>query len=500
MKKLNDPFAPTPEGFHLRVEQTLNGLEEREMTKRKFTASLAVALALVMLMAAAGIAAVTGGYVGWDGIIHYYEDDDATVDPVDESAFEERRAADETYNKYLQTIPCGECWIITKDGEEVDGLNSPDDITDERVFRQLLEGSGLPAPSLPGGYQLSVASIVTDCEETPYSERTLDDGAVLSKYKLKEPVAGEFSRYYCHFWSETRGGMHYIEAAIVPASEHLTDDVVMYLNGDETVEAVKVEGFEYGLYVENPDGFKETLLMHDMGDNMLRIHILAFEDLPKEAVLNLFNPEGNIDLSSKPVPARADSGVDFKLVPEGEYWIAVWAQNTDFRESAPNDLAVADFDEIARMSANADLPIPAVPEGWHAEHIFAVAPLEDESYEVTKVDNDYYLCKFGSKDVAEGDWNHYRFLLNDKDGSLIFGEVFPASELESEIMNVRLGLPDFSYAEEIEHPRFTDGRMNPARRRMDNIEYLFMDGDTYIYLHTDQDVPAETVLALFPAE
>ena len=121
MKKLNDPFAPTPEGFHLRVEQTLNGLEEREMTKRKFTTSLAVALALVMLMAAAGIAAVTGGYVGWDGIIHYYEDDDATVDPVDESAFEERRAADETYNKYLQTIPRGECWIITKDGEEITG-------------------------------------------------------------------------------------------------------------------------------------------------------------------------------------------------------------------------------------------------------------------------------------------------------------------------------------------------------------------------------------------
>ena len=25
MKKLNDPFAPTPDGFHLRVEQTLNG-------------------------------------------------------------------------------------------------------------------------------------------------------------------------------------------------------------------------------------------------------------------------------------------------------------------------------------------------------------------------------------------------------------------------------------------------------------------------------------------
>jgi len=496
VKRLNDPFAPTPEGFHLRVEQTLNGLEEREMTKRKFTASLAVVLALVILMAAAAVAGVSGGYVGWDGIIHYYDDDDATVEPIDHSGFEK----DENYNKYLQTIPRGECWIVTKDGEVVDGLNSPADITDERTFRQLIEGSGLPAPFLPGGYQLSVASIVTDCEETPYSERTLDDGAVLSKYKLKEPVVGEFSSYCYHFCAENPGNVHYIEAAIVPASDHLTDDVVMYLTGNETAEAVKVEGFEYGLYVESPDGYKETVLMHDMGDKMLRILILAFDDLPKEAVLNLFNPEGNIDLSSRPVPARADSGVDFELVPEGEYWIAVWPQNTDFRESAPNDRAVADFDEMARLSANADLPIPSIPEGWHVEYIFAAAPLEDEPYEVTKFDNGYCLYKYDSKDVAEGDWNHYRFLLNDEDHSLIYGKVFPVSELESEIMKERLRLPDFSSAEAIEHPRFTDGRMNPARKKMDVIEYLFMDGDTCIYIHTDQNVPIETVLSLFPVE
>ena len=40
MKKLNDPFAPTPESFRLSMEQTLNRLEEREMTPKKFSASL----------------------------------------------------------------------------------------------------------------------------------------------------------------------------------------------------------------------------------------------------------------------------------------------------------------------------------------------------------------------------------------------------------------------------------------------------------------------------
>ena len=500
MKTLKDPFAPTPEGFHLRVEQTLDGLEEREMTKRKLTASLAFALALVMIMAAAAVAGVSGGYVGWDGIIHYYDDDDATVGPVDRSAFEAREAADETYRKYLQTVPRGECWTITKDGENLTGVNFPNLITDEEVFLSLIEGTGLPVPSIPGGYEMVGATIITDCEETPYEERTLDDGAVLSKYKLKEPVAGEVDNYDYQFWKD-HGNVHAIWATIVPASEHLLDDCVMRVNDIQTAEAVEVEGFEYGLYVHDSEfGLSECLLMKDLGDKMLRVDIAAFEDLPKEAVLNLFNPEGNIDLSSNPAPARADSGVDFSQVPKGEHWVAVWTQNELFREASRGDTKVADFAEISRLSTNKNLPVPTVPEGWHVIFIFSMAPIEPEPFEVTDADNGYILSKYHMKEVADGDLEHYRFCLHDEDDTVIFGEVFPASELEVDVMKDDLSLPDFSYAEEIEHPRFTDGRMNPAHRRMDNIEYLFRDGDTYIYVHTDQNVPAETVLSLFPAE
>lgn len=502
MKRLNDPFAPTPEGFHLRVEQTLNGLEEREMTKSKFSVSLAIALVLVMLMAAAAVAGVSGGYVSWDGIIHYYDDDDATREPVDESAFEARRAADETYRKYLQTIPRGECWIITKDGEELTGTNFPNLITDEEVFLSLIEGTDLPVPSIPGGYEMIGATIITDCEETPYEERTLDDGAVLSKYKLKEPVAGEIDNYDYHFWKD-HGNVHAIWATIVPASEHLLDDYVMQVGENYTAEAVEIEGFEYGLYVYDSDfGLAQCVLLDDMGDRMLSVDISAFEDLPKEAVLNLFNPEGNIDLSSNPdtAPAVTDSGVDFMQVPEGEYWVASWTRDERIREWRRNDTKFSDLAEIARLSANKNLPIPVIPEGWNIEFVFSMLPIETEPFEVTDTGNDYILRKYALKEVAEGDLDHYRFLLHDEDDSIIYGEIFPASELEVDVMMEALDLPDFSYAEAIEHPRFTDGRMNPANSKMDTIEYLFMDGDTYIYLRTDPDIPYETVLSLFPAE
>lgn len=498
MKKLNDPFAPTPEGFHLRVEQTLSGLEEREMTKRKFTAGLAVALALVMLMAAAGIAAVTGGYVGWDGIIHYYEDDDATVDPVDESAFEERRAADETYNKYLQTIPRGECWIITKDGEEITGLNSPNMITDEETFLALIESTELPVPSIPGGYEILVATIITDCEEAPYEERTLDDGAVLSKYKLKTPVAGEIDNYDYQFWKD-HGNAHAIYAHIVPASEHLTDDVVMHVSDYHTAETVDVEDFEYGLYVHNSEfGASECILMKDMGDKMLRVEITAFEDLPKEAVLNLFNPEGNIDLSANPSPDSHDSGVDFAQVPEGEYWIATWKPDEVIYESRRNDTKVDSFDEIARMTANKELPIPTVPAGWTTEFIFSMAPVEADPFEEVEAENNYILRKYRLKEVAEGDLEHYRFLLNTADGSIVYGEVFPDSEMK--FMENSIYMPDFAAAESLSHPVFEEILTKPAAHADANTKYLFTTGDVRIYMHTDANVPAETVLALFPAE
>lgn len=495
MKRLNDPFAPTPEGFHLRVEQTLNGLEEREMTRRKFTASLAFAMVLVLIMTAAAVAGVSGGYVGWDGVIHYYEDEDATVEPVDPSVFEKKAA----YDNLFESIPRGEWWTVTKDGEEVAGMNRPDAIYDEETFLALIEGTELPVPSLPGGYQLLAVSILTEPEDTPYEEITLEDGAVLSKYKLKAPVAGKIDNYDYHFTHKDGGNAHFIHAEIVPASEHLTDGEVMHVNDHQTAEAVEVEGFEYGLYVHDSEfGDAQCLLLDDMGDRMLRVDITAFEDLPKEAVLNLFNPEGNIDLSSSPSPASNDSGVDFTQMPAGEYWLAAWKPDEAICESRRNDTKIDSFDEIARLTANKKLPVPVVPDEWSVIYIFSMAPVEAEPFEEVEAENDYVLRKYRLQEVAEGDLEHYRFLLNTPDGSIVFGEVFPDSEME--FMESWIYMPDFTAAESLSHPAFDEILTNPASHANDNTEYLFTAGDVRVYMHTDADVPAESVLALFPAE
>lgn len=494
MKKLNDPFAPTPEGFHLRVEQTLNGLEEREMTKRKFTASLAVALALVMLMAAAGIAAVTGGYVGWDGIIHYYEDDDATVDPVDESAFEERRAADETYNKYLQTIPRGECWIITKDGEEITGLNFPNMITDEETFLALIEGTELPVPSIPEGYEMLGATIITDCEETPYEERTLDDGAVLSKYKLKAPVAGEIDNYDYQFWKD-HGNAHAIYAHIVPASEHLTDDVVMHVSDYHTAEAVDVEGFEYGLYVHDSEfGASECILMKDMGDKMLRVDITAFEDLPKEAVLNLFNPEGNIDLTNHETESvRFDYGAFMRDVPESEYWEIDCADIEGHIVSKPNDPSVEDFDALAKLTK---LPVPVLPENFTIYSAYAMPDIEPDPYEEIAMENGDILRKYHLSEVVEGELEHYRFIVNNSNDYSIAYEVFT----EGAAQNREVQMPDYTNAERLTVPGFDSALYLAKEFSNDTAHLLLTVGDTFIDVTAWDDVSLEDMLALFPAE
>ena len=62
MKRWKDPFPPTPQGFHERVEQTLRGLEDTDMKSnrhyRKMT--LALAAALIALLAIGAVALVAG--------------------------------------------------------------------------------------------------------------------------------------------------------------------------------------------------------------------------------------------------------------------------------------------------------------------------------------------------------------------------------------------------------------------------------------------------------
>ena len=62
MRRMKDPFPPTPERFHLRVEETLQSLEERDVKRHRIhkkTALLAAVIAAALLLTAA-LAVVTG--------------------------------------------------------------------------------------------------------------------------------------------------------------------------------------------------------------------------------------------------------------------------------------------------------------------------------------------------------------------------------------------------------------------------------------------------------
>ena len=59
MKRWNDPFPPTPQGFHERVESTLRGLDQdnmKHLSYKRIAAVVAAALiALLAVAAAAGL-------------------------------------------------------------------------------------------------------------------------------------------------------------------------------------------------------------------------------------------------------------------------------------------------------------------------------------------------------------------------------------------------------------------------------------------------------------
>ena len=61
MKRWKDPFPPTPEGFHDRVEQTLRGLEDVHMDKKRYKKLTALLVAALIALLAVGAAALMAG-------------------------------------------------------------------------------------------------------------------------------------------------------------------------------------------------------------------------------------------------------------------------------------------------------------------------------------------------------------------------------------------------------------------------------------------------------
>lgn len=292
MKKLNDPFAPTPEGFHLRVEQTLNGLEEKEMTKRKFTMSMAVALAVVMITATAFAAsAYFGGTIDWNGKLTPYTEGEylelsSLATPAPTKIHETN-----TLDEVLQNIPAGEYWEFRTENESHGRFGNNDlKIDSAEDMQQILTSLNLPVPTLNNVFSFSSGYIFYDTNpfgEEPYSAEEVFNGT-LYKYRLSEESKTGGIGFYIDLLNNSEN-IH-VNAYSHPITEDY-NDYAAAVEPNETAIALSVPGYD-AICIESSDdsGFNRVVSLQKL-DNERRIRIDIFsncESVTVEELTSLF--------------------------------------------------------------------------------------------------------------------------------------------------------------------------------------------------------------------
>ena len=266
MKKLNDPFAPTPESFRLSMERTLNGLEEREMTPKKFSAGLVFVLVLAMIIVTSVASAViSGGYVDGSGEYHDYSDSDADPEKLPPSPEEMEDAA--SYEELLDTMPRGEYWTVEQDGS-TEGAISPfrlEDDMDELI--RLAAGTELALPALPESCSVEGVLVSTDAEAEPYEEIPLEDGATLAKYRLTKPVPGGIDNYSAHIFTEDENYI-FIAMEIIEPHGSPEDYWAVHVSGNGDYRSLNLPGWDNAVYIDE-GGFGSVFLWRSLGDQAL---------------------------------------------------------------------------------------------------------------------------------------------------------------------------------------------------------------------------------------
>jgi len=497
MKRIEDPFAPTPTGFHLRVEQTLNGLEEREMTRRKFTVGLAFALAVMLIAATAVAAAVSGGYMGWDGIYHSYSDEDATPP----AAYTEEAGPEPDLLSILLNIPEGEYWQITRNGEVLHNNIHHWETKDEYEMMGLLSRSPLPTLNIPDGFSLSEFTIGTVPAQTPYEESLQWDGSVLSKYRL-EPVVPEKADNCCCLLTDEDG--RYITVNAWKGSVYYAEYVETFrleLSGEGEYGAVEVEGFDNAIYVDDNDGVRWLMLLNEEDGGNLCVHVIADAAVSKDELLSLFDKteapqssaqDGTLDIRPNEAEIFAlerDLGNELlKNTPDGEYWrinrtVPAGAYMSSVRYPE------ADFADAAALLAGAGIPVPTVPDGFAAVSVELHVQAESDPYEEIPLETGAVLLKYRLLPAAADTVTGFTVDLTNSDGEEIhihaspdwkpeYGETVSVEGFDRAdyLSSVALGTPGIHI---LSLSQYTDG------------------GELVIRIRADNSVSREVLLSLF---
>lgn len=256
MKKRNDPFSPTPEGFHLRVEQTLNRLEEEKMTRRvvRPVAALIAAILILTATACAGYTYIDKS-VDWNGHVSqeevFIEEAPASTQSPAENA--------------LEDIPEGEVWSVLRPDGGFGTSPRLYTVDDPEQLRLMLYGTEMPMPNLEN-CTFEKAAIRMPAEDIPYEETVLA-GEILQKRRMQPLYAGGALEYRVDLRTKDGGKVRVHCEKMDPARK----TTGFGLHDGDTHERIKVDGWDRGICIAGEDGGLWVMLQFDSSDFLIEL-------------------------------------------------------------------------------------------------------------------------------------------------------------------------------------------------------------------------------------
>ncbi len=269
MKKWNDIFDETPAGFHRRIEAALDDLEKRGAQKSgRRIPVLAIVLAAAMLAATAFAATqYFGGMVDWEGnYTRLTGDDIPATTPAPDAGHKDW----DDYGTYIENVPAGEYWEIWHDGggSGAYGLLG-EEVGSVEELAAVMRDSQLGFIDIPDGWTVEWFEISYDAralEKVQYERETLENGAVLNKYRVDEPDCADIDGYSLELYDGSGSRIS------VYASIFIRDEYDEELTGSFQVEEgeeyalIESESFDRGIVITHKDGARTIRLQRDTVD------------------------------------------------------------------------------------------------------------------------------------------------------------------------------------------------------------------------------------------
>lgn len=246
-----DPFPPTPDGFHRRMAQTLDQLQQGRAAPRSSLPLAAIVAAVLLLTAMAACAAtLLCGQVDWNGRFTPAEQKaQAWPSPTPMPQAGDGMAQSQTAHEILKRVPQGDYWYVRLDHGGVGSMRMslPQG---EKALEALLAHTPYPVPSIPEGYTVEdfrgVLRGDVQAISTLYSQEEIN-GLSVSKYRLPETLMDDADGYSI----DLRNGDKWlwINVMLLREEEWMDDPDSFPVNEGECYRLLKVAGADRALTV-----------------------------------------------------------------------------------------------------------------------------------------------------------------------------------------------------------------------------------------------------------